>query len=365
MGRVLTVFTLGLAGAGLLAATGASPALAACPAGSKDKDARVQLWSDANCSGGSRQVLKTAPDDDRPDFKAFPSGSGTVDINNDRSSVAVQANFCVRLFDYAKYGGATSNLYCAGSPGPSYFNLRDFDERATSMRVCPTTSRAACNKDGVGAEPTDTTQPDLSDPGAEDTGTPGDDPFADPGAGEPGAGGDPGANDPFADPGPDPFAEGSPDGGGSGAELGPLGPNDGLRFDRRSRRCSHGSTRGARALRVWVDETGISQRGTASIYRCSKQTSRRDLHANGRAVDVQPSSTDDGQQLVALLLANDYALARRMGVQEIIFAGQVWSSAKPTPLPRRYRGRSPHRRSVHIGLNKKGAAMQTSFWQGR
>jgi hypothetical protein len=355
MGRLSTMFTLGLATAAIGADAGAAPASAACVGSSKDRDAKVQIWSDPGCAGGARKVARTG-EDDRPNFKQF--GAAGVDIDNDRSSVGIAAGWCVRFFDAVNYGGATSNLYCAGGPGPSYWNLRDFDNRATSMRTCGNQQRSYCNKV---AGPATTGEPEPTSEAPDLTGTQDDDLLEE----QP-----PNPDGPFPPDGPtdpnDPFGEEAfPAGMGPGAELGPLGPNDGLRFDRGTRRCSGRSYSGARAFRVWLDESGIQQRGTASIYRCAKRPSRRDLHANGRAIDVQPASNAAGQELVALLLADDFALIRRMGIQEIIFDGQVWSAGKPTPLLRRYTGRAKHRRSVHIGLNKRGSAMRTSFWTGR
>lgn len=165
----------------------------------------------------------------------------------------------------------------------------------------------------------------------------------------------------MAGPGPDDQVAGGAN------DLGALGPNDGLRFDRAGRRCSGGSTQGARALRIWLQETAIAQRRQAGIYQCAKRRRGRrwDLHGEGRAVDFQPASRSAAEALVALLLADNHALVRRMGIQEIIYNGRVWSVAQPSPVLRRYRGASPHRRSVHIGLNRKGARMQTSFWVGR
>ena len=102
------------------------------------------------------------------------------------------------------------------------------------------------------------------------------------------------------------------------------------------------------------------------------------LHSEGRAIDW---SLDRGvcrerraaNRLVRLLLAEDkrgqpHALARRMGVQEIIWGCESWYSG-----PGGLRPYGPcesgdvskttaHRDHVHLGLNWPGARERTSFW---
>lgn len=121
--------------------------------------------------------------------------------------------------------------------------------------------------------------------------------------------------------------------------------------------------------------------------RCERLSGRSfSLHAEGRAIDwhLDAGSSRDrraARRLIELLLAldrlgNPHALARRMGVQEIIWnCRSWWSGAEHTG---RYspcfdrRGRpvatddtTAHRDHVHIGLNRRGAAMRTSFWRLR
>jgi hypothetical protein len=330
-----------LAGASL----GVSPASAACTAGSKSDAAKVQLWADKGCGGATAQI-GFAGEDDRPDFRSFATRSGEVkNINNDRSSIGLAGGWCAKLFDPLNYGEGDAGIFCAVGR-TTYHDIGGLNDRASSMRVCPETDRGLCNripKSEVTPTPTPTPEP-TPDPCAE-------------GACE--------------EPPPDPCeTEGICDDGGEvPGELEEFGPNDGLRFDRAGRGCRGSSTSGARALRTWLrEESGVPIKRTGQLYRCGRRPARgkrRDLHSEGRAIDVVPTSEEGALDLITLLLADEYALARRMGVQEIIYDGRVWSSARPTRQLRRYRGRSPHRRSVHVGLNKRGAAMRTSFWDGR
>jgi hypothetical protein len=108
------------------------------------------------------------------------------------------------------------------------------------------------------------------------------------------------------------------------------------------------------------------------------------LHAAGRAIDWHLSvhSRADrraAKQLINLLLAtdkagNDHALARRMGVQEIIWDCRSWWSGSSgmdryslcyNDKGRRVRvdDTSAHRDHIHIGLSMAGAKGRTSFWR--
>ena len=78
------------------------------------------------------------------------------------------------------------------------------------------------------------------------------------------------------------------------------------------------------------------------IMRCEKLVRRNySLHAEGRALDWHldarnPADRRAGERLIALLLApdragNPHALARRMGVQEIIWDCRAWWSGAERP----------------------------------
>ena len=149
-------------------------------------------------------------------------------------------------------------------------------------------------------------------------------------------------------------------------------------------RCRRKPMPGALALERWLAR---NVRGASwGIIRCSKLGRHRfSLHAEGRAVDWHldaRSKVDrrEARRLIMLLLAadragNPHALARRMGVQEIIWDCRSWWSGadrlgeyEPC-LDREGRRRRrvdvtlAHRDHVHIGLNLDGARKRTSFWR--
>ena len=116
--------------------------------------------------------------------------------------------------------------------------------------------------------------------------------------------------------------------------------------------------------------------------RCERWGKRSaSLHAEGRAVDWHldvhdPADARAARQLISALLAPDSAgrpaaLARRMGVQEIIFDCRAWFGGGGAPTLARYSACAPghkvddttaHRNHVHLGLTERGAAKRTSFW---
>jgi len=109
------------------------------------------------------------------------------------------------------------------------------------------------------------------------------------------------------------------------------------------------------------------------------------LHAEGRALDWRldaavAAERREGDRLVSLLLRPDasgapHALARRMGIQEIIWNCSAWYAGAPAPGPyapcfqvdgERRPGVDrtlAHRDHMHLGLNWAGARMRSSFWR--
>ena len=168
------------------------------------------------------------------------------------------------------------------------------------------------------------------------------------------------------------------------AALGsPAAPVDGYLYDH-ARRCVRHPSPGALALVRWLEH---NSRGVFwGIMRCEK-LNRRDysLHSEGRAVDWHLSvhSAADrraAKRLIERLLApdsagNPHALARRMGVQEIIWNCRSWWSGadrmgpyslcytRKGKLRRKVNRTLAHRDHVHIGLSRNGARMRTSFWR--
>ena len=135
---------------------------------------------------------------------------------------------------------------------------------------------------------------------------------------------------------------------------------------------------GVEAFTAWLLRS--AQGASWGTYRCEKWgRGQASLHAEGRALDWHPASKGEAKRMILLLLAPDpagnaQALARRMGVQEIIWDCGYWRSgmsgfSEYAPCFGK-RGRPKkdvnptvaHRDHVHIGFSKPGAARSTSFW---
>lgn len=115
-------------------------------------------------------------------------------------------------------------------------------------------------------------------------------------------------------------------------------------------------------------------------YRCERWGPHSaSLHAEDRAIDWHPATRAAARALIDLLLAPDasgnaHALARRMGVEELIWECSYWGAGMENFEPYGYcygrngklrRNLDPtaaHRNHVHIGMSKRGAAGRTSFW---
>jgi hypothetical protein len=160
-------------------------------------------------------------------------------------------------------------------------------------------------------------------------------------------------------------------------------PIDDYRYDR-AKHCYRRPSRGANAMVAWL---GRNARGQFwGIMRCERLSSdSMSLHSEGRAIDwhLDVSSAADrraARRLILTLLATDrggnpHALARRMGVQEIIWNCRSWWSGadrmgpyslcytRKGKLRRKVDRTLAHRDHVHIGLSRRGARMRTSFWR--
>lgn len=139
-------------------------------------------------------------------------------------------------------------------------------------------------------------------------------------------------------------------------------------------RCSGGVLQGtsevARYLRFWYSPTDVQD------YNCRPVggTSSMSAHGVGRAADLffnaaDPAQAERANQLVFMLLAadaagNPQALARRMGVQTIIWNRRIWTSNQPNAGMRPYSGESPHTDHVHLELSAAGAGRYTTFFWG-
>jgi hypothetical protein len=160
-------------------------------------------------------------------------------------------------------------------------------------------------------------------------------------------------------------------------------PIDAYRYDD-AHHCVKHPAKGMLALQHWLE---ANWRGVSwGIMRCEKLGKHNySLHAEGRALDWHldvhdPADRSAAERLIALLLApdrdgNEHALARRMGIQEIIWNCRSWWSGSQGM--ERYsvcydsKGRRKkhvdetlaHRNHVHLGMNLDGARMRTSFWR--
>ncbi|MDQ8045370.1 MAG: hypothetical protein AAGC46_16820 [Solirubrobacteraceae bacterium] len=147
--------------------------------------------------------------------------------------------------------------------------------------------------------------------------------------------------------------------------------------------CVKNPTKGALALVRWLPK--VTPRGVNwGINRCEIWGPHSaSLHAEGRAVDWHLDVHDaadraEAEGLIKLLLAPDangepHALARRLGVQGLIFNCQAWWGGeglqkysacldKHGKLDPHVDDTTAHKNHVHLELSKAGAKLRTSFW---
>ena len=159
-------------------------------------------------------------------------------------------------------------------------------------------------------------------------------------------------------------------------------PIDDYAYDR-AERCVKRPTPGALALVKWLERNaeGVSW----GIMRCEKWgKNSASLHAEGRAVDwhldaARAADRREARRLIDLWLAadrdgNEHALARRMGIQEIIWNCRSWWSGSDGmgqysacytergKRRKRINRTEAHMDHIHIGLSRAGARKRTSFW---
>jgi hypothetical protein len=151
----------------------------------------------------------------------------------------------------------------------------------------------------------------------------------------------------------------------------------------RAAKCKNRRNAGITALADWL---GDNTRGLFwGSYRCEKWgKGSASLHAENRAIDwhLDAFSRADrraADKLFRLLLApdrlgNPHALARRMGVQELIWDCGYWGTGMTEFRPysvcykrngkkrKRFDRTAAHQDHIHIGMSKRGAKGLTSFW---
>jgi hypothetical protein len=154
---------------------------------------------------------------------------------------------------------------------------------------------------------------------------------------------------------------------------------DPIQYDRATK-CNGGKVpAGTKAMVAWLQHNaaGVSW----GDYRCEMWGKHEaSIHSAGRAIDWHPATMKDGYALVKLLLAPDKdgniaALARRMGVQGLIYDCKSWFGSGDGEMGnysycysksgKRKKNLDPtqaHMNHVHIELNLRGAAKKTTFW---
>jgi hypothetical protein len=158
-------------------------------------------------------------------------------------------------------------------------------------------------------------------------------------------------------------------------------PIDDYQYDH-AKDCRKNPTPGANALVAWLGgNAGGSFWGIMRCERWGKDSAS--LHAEGRAIDWHlnvhnGADRREAKRLINLLLApdragNPHALARRMGVQEIIWNCTSWYSGSEGMRPystcydskgrkKKIDDTTAHRDHIHFGLNWPGAKKRTTFW---
>jgi hypothetical protein len=101
----------------------------------------------------------------------------------------------------------------------------------------------------------------------------------------------------------------------------------------------------------------------------------RSEHKEGRAFDWGVSARSaSGRRTVDRMLSwlfktdtygNRYAMARRLGIQYVIWNHKIWGAYSASAGWRKYTGANPHTDHVHISFTWAGARAKTSFWTGK
>ena len=137
---------------------------------------------------------------------------------------------------------------------------------------------------------------------------------------------------------------------------------------------------GMLAMQRWLEHHAKGE--SWGIMRCEKlSSSSYSLHSEGRALDWHLDAHDrsdkrEARRLIHLFLkpdrhGNNHALARRMGIQELIWNCRSWWAGDGGMQPYsvcehgHVDDTTGHRNHIHIGLNWRGARMKTTFWRSR
>lgn len=142
--------------------------------------------------------------------------------------------------------------------------------------------------------------------------------------------------------------------------------------------CTHAEAPGARDmfkfLNYWWPRGEFAG---IEVCRDIGDTGAYSLHAEGRAVDfhldkANAGDLDAAQAIRRWFLADDtngvhWAMARRFGIQEMIFNKHIWTAARASEGWRDYAvpsGGDAHYTHIHIGLTRAAASRSTTAWLG-
>lgn len=161
-------------------------------------------------------------------------------------------------------------------------------------------------------------------------------------------------------------------------------PLEGYDYDP-GQRCRQQTPPGVKAMVNWLERHTDGQ--LWGIYRCEKWSKGSySVHAESRAIDWAMDARQGKMKKQAIklirerLLARDRrgnrnALARRMGIQGLIYDCRAWFSNDGGLGPYSYCFKKNGKRKkhldptqahidhIHIELNKRGARRKTSFWR--
>jgi hypothetical protein len=117
---------------------------------------------------------------------------------------------------------------------------------------------------------------------------------------------------------------------------------------------------GPAALREFLPRFGIAGQ---SYYAC--QTG---FHPRGQALDIYLFNFNAMQGFANWLTDNNSEMARRLGLNQVIFNSRMWRSynsgaSRPQGKWGRYGGADPHTNHVHISFGEEGASGTTSFFR--
>lgn len=137
--------------------------------------------------------------------------------------------------------------------------------------------------------------------------------------------------------------------------------------------CSPGAKKGTTAFANLLLRTYPRSRSLGISRACN--VGGQSEHKEGRAFDwgMNVRNKGDRKAVQALLkwmlkkdaFGNRYAMARRLGVQYIIWNRRIWGAYSAGSGWRKYTGANPHTDHVHFSLSWAGARKKTSFWNPR